>query len=476
MARRRTLKRRPWPRRTARLRFTAVYGVLFLISGAALIGVTYTLFERATEYTAPHLPQIPRTPALHDLGNSRITLPGPTSVSLPALFSDQSQLAKAQHHLALALGPLKNLPRVITSLRQLPRERRELVADQHRLTAAVNQLAAAVHQVARAGPIEAAQRAADSHQLLVDSGIALAVVAALALLAGWVVAGRMLRPIRTITRTARRISSTSLDERLALDGPPDELRELADTLDDLLDRLQASFEAQHQFAANASHELRTPLARQRALIQVALADPEATLASLRAAHERVLASEQDLEQMIDALLELTRGEAGAQRRERLDLAALASEALLAREPEIEAGGLQARPTLEPAPTAGDPRLIANLIDNAIAHNAPGGLIEIATGTRDAQAYVKIANTGPDVPPQEIERLFEPFQRLGAARTGHNGGHGLGLAIVRAIATAHGARLDAHPRPGGGLVIDVAFPPVENANAEPALRATSGARA
>ena len=194
---------------------------------------------------------------------------------------------------------------------------------QHQLAQGQRQLADAVHQLAQVGPVQAAQRAADSHQLLVDSGIALAIVAVLAVLAGWLVAGRMLRPIRTITRTAQRISSTSLHERLALDGPQDELKELGDTLDDLFGRLDAAFEAQRQFVANASHELRAPLTRQRALIQVALADPDASLASLRAAHERVLASEQQLEQMIDALLALTRGQAGLERRERLDLAALA---------------------------------------------------------------------------------------------------------------------------------------------------------
>ncbi len=190
-----------------------------------------------------------------------------------------------------------------------------------------------MHQLAQVGPVQAAQRAADSHQLLVNSGIALAIVAVLALLAGWLVAGRMLRPIRTITRTARRISSTSLHERLALDGPQDELKELGDTLDDLFGRLDAAFEAQRQFVANASHELRAPLTRQRALIQVALADPDANFASLRAAHERVLASEQHLEQMIDGLLALTRGQAGLERRERLDLAALAAQVLRMRDSE-----------------------------------------------------------------------------------------------------------------------------------------------
>ena len=455
-----------WPRRTARLRFTAVYGGLFLLSGAALIAITYTLFERATEYTTPHLPRIPHAPAIHDLGQQLKTIPAfPVGLSVPQLAYDQHQLAKAQNQLTHTLGPLK----AGTSLRefslpQLAQDQRALLRDQHQLTTAVNQLAAAVHEVARAGPVEAAQRAADSHQLLVDSGIALAIVAVLALLVGWFLAGRMLRPIRTITRAARKISSSSLNERLTLDGPPDELKELGDTLDDLFDRLEASFEAQRQFAANASHELRTPLARQRALIQVALADPEASLSSLRAAHERVLASEQHLEQLIDGLLALTRGQAGPQRHEQLDLASLASDGLLARESELEGGKLEVRATLAPAPMAGDPRLVerlvANLIDNAIAHNEPGGHLELTTGTRDDHAFVSITNTGPAVPAEEIERLFEPFQRLGDARTRHNSGHGLGLSIVQAIAVAHGAALDARARPDGGLTIDVAFPPAQ----------------
>ena len=323
-----------------------------------------------------------------------------------------------------------------------------------------------MHQIAQAGSVEAAQRAADSHQLLVDSGIALAIVAVLALLAGWLVAGRMLRPIRTITRTARRISSASLNERLALDGPQDELKELGDTLDDLLDRLEASFEAQRQFAANASHELRTPLTRQRALIQVALADPQASFASLRAAHERVLASEQHLEQMIDALLALTRGQAGLERRERLDLEILASQALLAREADLADSDLDARATLATAPMAGDPRLIErlidNLIDNAIRHNTPGGQIEIVTETRDQRAFLAIANSGPAIAPEQIQRLFQPFQRLAATRTRHTNGHGLGLSIVQAIADAHGAELTARARPQGGLAIEVSFPPATGA--------------
>ena len=162
----------------------------------------------------------------------------------------------------------------------------QLTRDQHQLAQAVHQLALAVHQVAQAGTVQAAQRAADSHELLVNSGIALALVAVLALLAGWLVAGRMLRPIRTITRKARRISSTNLHERLSLEGPDDELKELGDTLDDLFGRLDASFEAQRHFVANASHELRTPLTVERTLLQVALDDPDTTPEEWRATAKR----------------------------------------------------------------------------------------------------------------------------------------------------------------------------------------------
>jgi signal transduction histidine kinase len=203
------------------------------------------------------------------------------------------------------------------------------------------------------------------------------------------------------------------------------------------------------------------LTRQRALIQVALADPQASFDSLRAAHERVLASEQHLEQMIDGLLTLTRGQAGLERRERLDLAAVTSQAMLARDSQLAGLDLGVRARLGTAPTAGDPRLverlIANLIDNAISHNTADGQIEITTGSRDPHAFVSIANTGPRVPPEKIESLFQPFQRLGRARTHHDSGHGLGLSIVQAIANAHDAELSARPRAEGGLAIEVSFP-------------------
>jgi signal transduction histidine kinase len=457
------------PRRTARLRLTALYGGLFLVSGVALVATTYVLFERATEYRAPRLPTIPHTAAIQHL---QLPLP-PAKPPIPpgqsVVIQHPHQLAQAQQDLGQAYQELVQAgPRLTFGVpAELTRIRHQLAQAQDQLAQGQHQLADAVHQLAQVGPVQAAQRAADSHQLLVDSGIALAIVAVLALLAGWLVAGRMLRPIRTITRTARRISSTSLHERLALDGPQDELKELGDTLDDLFGRLDAAFEAQRQFVANASHELRAPLTRQRALIQVALADPDASSTSLRTAHERVLASELQLEQMIDALLALTRGQAGLERREHVDLALVASEALLACESEAAARDLDVRATLATAPAAGDQRLVerlvANLLDNAIRHNVPQGNVQITTGVRHQRAFLALANSGPAIAPEQIQRLFQPFQRLNGARTQHAGGHGLGLSIVQAIATAHRAELTASARPQGGLTSELSFPPSSGAD-------------
>jgi signal transduction histidine kinase len=477
------------PRRTARLRLTTLYGGLFLLSGVALVATTYVLFERATEYRAPHLPTIPRTPAIQHL-QLPFKPPGrPTPPGQSVVIEHGHPLAQAQQELAHAQYELGQAgPRLIVGVpTQLARVQHQVTQAQHQLEQDQRQLADAVHQLAAVGPVQAAQRAADSHQLLVNSGIALAIVAVLAVLGGWLIAGRMLRPIRTITRTARRISSTSLHERLALDGPQDELKELGDTLDDLFGRLDAAFEAQRQFVANASHELRAPLTRQRALIQVALADPDANSASLRAAHERVLASERHLEQMIDGLLALTRSQAGLDGREHIDLAAIASEALLARESEAAGRDLDVRATLAPASTAGDPRLverlIANLLDNAIRHNVPQGHVEITTGTRHQDAFLTITNSGPTIPPEEVPRLLQPFQRLHGTRTAHGSGNGLGLAIVSAIAAAHRATLTAQPHPGGGLIVEVTFPSaslnakqINTTQQRPALETSVGTQA
>ncbi len=305
------------------------------------------------------------------------------------------------------------------------------------------------------------QHGADVRALAFVSLIALVAMAAISMGLGWLVAGRVLRPLRTITSAAREISATDLHRRLALAGPDDEFKELGDTFDGLLERLDASFQAQRQFVANASHELRTPLARLKTLAQVALADPNASVESLRAAHDRVLASEQQLEQLIDALLSLARGECGLERRQSVDLAGLAGDVLAERGGEIERRGLRLNTTLEAARVQGDPqlleRLAANLIDNAIRHNTAGGRIDVATATAAGASVLAVANDGPLVPVGELERLQAPFERLGEARTDRSDGHGLGLSIVHAIATAHGAQLDVGSRPEGGLAVEVRFP-------------------
>jgi signal transduction histidine kinase len=318
-----------------------------------------------------------------------------------------------------------------------------------------------VHQVAQAGSVQSAQRAADSHQLLVDSGIALAVVGALAVLAGWLVAGRMLRPIRTITRTARRISSTNLHERLALDGPEDELKELGDTLDDLFGRLDAAFQAQRRFVANASHELRTPLTRERALVQVALGDPS-TPEVWRTTGQELLASNREQEALIEALLTLASSEGGLEHSDRADLADICDAVLERHDGESGQPGAELERTIQSAPLEGDPRLIerllANLVDNAVAYNVPGGRVHVGSETREGRAVLTVSNTGPVIPAVELERIFQPFQRLDERRTHRrNGHHGLGLSIVGAIAAAHRASLTAEPLPEGGLSVTVVFP-------------------
>ena len=302
----------------------------------------------------------------------------------------------------------------------------------------------------------------DRQQLLIASAIAAAVFVMAAAALGWLLAGRVLRPLSTITAAARRISATSLHERLALPGPDDELKELADTLDSLFARLEDSFGAQRRFAASASHELRTPLTRERTLLQVTLADPAATAGTWQAVGLELLASNAEQERLIEALLTLAGSEAGPGEREPADLAAITSAALAAARPAISRLGLHVHADIQPVVLDGDPLLVqqlaANLIDNAVRHNIPGGDIQVTTTTSPVGAVLSVANSGQPIPPAEVDRLFQPFQRLGSRPARRDGGHGLGLSIVRAIATAHAAAITARPRPGGGLAIDVTFPP------------------
>ena len=300
----------------------------------------------------------------------------------------------------------------------------------------------------------------DVHQLLAGSAIALVVLVPSSLGLGWLVAGRLLGPLRTITAAARDISTSDLHRRLALGDPDDELKELGWTLDDLFARLEASFESQRRFVANASHELRTPLAGQRTLIQVALADPHASAETLRSSCEEVLTLSSLLERLIDALLTLATGERGIERWEAFDLADVAGSVLASHRREAEDRGIAVEPALTPAPMAGDPRLVkslvVNLVNNGLRHNRSGGRLEVVTAPAAGRASISVKNTGPVVAADEVERLFQPFQRGQDRATRRDVGHGLGLAIVQAIAAAHGAALTARARPEGGLEVGVRF--------------------
>jgi signal transduction histidine kinase len=311
--------------------------------------------------------------------------------------------------------------------------------------------------------VDSHQRIADLQVLAIVSVLALAVMAAVSMGLGWLIAGRVLRPLRTITTAARDISATNLHQRLALEGPDDEFKELGDTFDGLLGRLEQSFQSQRQFVANASHELRTPLARLKTLAQVALSDPDASVESLRAAHKRVLVAEQQLERLIGALLSLASSERALDHREPVDLMAVTEEVIAARRQEIELQGLELNAALEGARVEGSRQLIeqlvANLLDNAIRHNTTEGRIDVTIATAPTEAVLSVANSGTVIAPAELERLQRPFQRLGAERISQGDGHGLGLSIVDAIATAHGASLAVSPQPAGGLHVEVRFPNV-----------------
>ena len=270
----------------------------------------------------------------------------------------------------------------------------------------------------------------------------------------------MLRPVREITATARRASEQHLGERLALAGPRDELKELADTFDDMLERLDAAFATQRRFVANASHELRTPLTVMRTAIDVTLAKPSPTARQLTGMAVRVRRSIDKAESMIEALLTIAVSDQGKLSSEFTDLATLAEDAIDAAAPEIERLNLRVEAKLDPAETTGDPqlleRMIANLVGNAVRHNEAGGWIRLCTGSSDAAVHLEIANSGPFVPDDAVPSLFEPFRRM-EARTGVRDGVGLGLSIARSVATAHRATVTARSQPDGGLDISVVIP-------------------
>jgi signal transduction histidine kinase len=303
--------------------------------------------------------------------------------------------------------------------------------------------------------------ALDTSQFFVGSGIILVAMIAGSVLLGWFAAGRVLRPLKVMTTTTRQISERNLHERLALDGPDDELKDLGVTIDGLLARLEAAFESQRRFVANASHELRTPLMLSQTLLQVALADPAITLGSLQAACQEAIDAGRDQAELIDALLTLARSQRGLEHPEPVDLTAIVADALEAQQPSAAARRLQVDAVLEDASVTGDARLIyrlvSNLIANAIRYNIAGGRVEVKLAVSATGTTLTVTNTGPFVPPDQVSRLLQPFQRAAPDRTASPNGLGLGLSIVADITEAHGAGLEVRARPEGGLTVAVSFP-------------------
>ncbi|MFD3992859.1 sensor histidine kinase [Streptomyces sp. NPDC058548] len=297
--------------------------------------------------------------------------------------------------------------------------------------------------------------------LLRRSLFALLGLSVIAFAFGYAMAGRVLSPLGRITRTARQVAGSDLSRRIELDGPDDELKELADTFDEMLDRLERAFTAQQRFVANASHELRTPLAINRTLLEVHLSDPGAPV-ELQQLGKTLLATNERSEQLVEGLLLLARSDNQIIERKPVDLAEVAERGVDQVHAEAEAKGVEIRGERAPAVVQGNgvllERITLNLLQNAVRYNvAEGGWVEVTTETEHGQAVLVVSNTGPVVPAYEIDNIFEPFRRLRQERTGSDKGVGLGLSIARSVARAHGGRIIAEPREGGGLVMRVTLP-------------------
>ncbi|HWE59896.1 MAG TPA: HAMP domain-containing sensor histidine kinase [Solirubrobacteraceae bacterium] len=388
--------RRFWPQRL-RTRLAVFYSLLFLAAGLGLVALAYTLADNLLVPTVgPKLQRL--TPSQQAV--LRLCKPQPSSKKL---------LAQCQHLITL-VSPSRN------------------------------------------GDVLAALK------LAVVIAVVLVAVGAVAL--GWLAAGRALRPVRSITEAALRASELRLGQRLSLSGPEDELKALGDTFDVMLERLDAAFTSQKRFVANAAHELRTPLTAMRTAIEVTLSKPERTTEQLEEMAERVQRAAARAEATIEAMLTLAASELGATAAEGVDLATAAEDALDAARRSIDRQGIQVAASLEPAPTRGDrvllERMVANLVENAVRHNHPGGSIWIRTHRQSGSSVFEVANTGPEVPAEQIPILFEPFARA-QQRVNFDDGVGLGLSIADAIARAHDARITAQQRPGGGLDLSVRVP-------------------
>ncbi|MGW7412308.1 sensor histidine kinase [Streptomyces sp. NPDC054863] len=388
----------PWIRSTIRIRLTLLYGGMFLIAGILLLSIIYLL-------TAQALRDGTQQPDFQVTGQN-IHFSSPTCPDLAAAQNNNELNAV----LRSCLGGL----------------RQEALND-----------------------------------LLNRSLLALVGLSVIAFAFGYAMAGRVLSPLGRITRTARRVAGTDLSRRIEMDGPDDELKELADTFDEMLDRLERAFTAQQRFVANASHELRTPLAINRTLLEVHLSDPGAPV-ELQQLGRTLLATNERSEQLVEGLLLLARSDNQIVERKPVDMAEVATRALEQTRGEAQDKGVELRGEQEPAVVQGNgvllERIALNLVQNAVRYNvAENGWVEVTTGMEHGQAVLVVSNTGPVVPAYEIDNLFEPFRRLRTERTGSDKGVGLGLSIARSVARAHGGRIIAEPREGGGLVMRVTLP-------------------
>ncbi|GAA3163498.1 MULTISPECIES: sensor histidine kinase [Streptomyces] len=388
----------PWLRPTIRIRLTLLYGGMFLIAGILLLSIIYLLAAQA----------------LHDGGSGQSFQVTGTNIDITSETCPQLDTATTNSQLNDMLKQCN-----------------------------------------------AAQRQHALDDLLSRSLGALLGLAIIAFAFGYAMAGRVLSPLGRITRTARAVAGSDLSRRIELDGPDDELKELADTFDDMLERLQRAFTAQQRFVGNASHELRTPLAINRTLLEVQLSDPNAPV-ELQQLGKTLLATNERSEQLVEGLLLLARSDNQIVERGPVDLAEVASQAIDQVHGEAEAKGVDIRGHRAPAVVQGNgvllERIALNLVQNAVRYNVPeGGWVEVTTEVQHGQAVLVVSNTGPVVPAYEIDNLFEPFRRLRTERTGSDKGVGLGLSIVRSVARAHGGHIYARPREGGGLVMRVTLP-------------------
>ncbi|MFD5080051.1 sensor histidine kinase [Streptomyces sp. NPDC058371] len=390
----------PWLRPTIRIRLTLLYGGMFLIAGILLLSIIYLLAAQALNTGNEPLFKIVDGNAIKVTSTTCTAVDGATNLPLEQFNAAISTCIDHQRQVAL-------------------------------------------------------------DNLLSRSLLALLGLAIIAFAFGYAMAGRVLSPLGRITRTARAVAGSDLSRRIELDGPDDELKELADTFDDMLERLQRAFTAQQRFVGNASHELRTPLAINRTLLEVHLSDPAAP-AELQQLGKTLLATNERSEQLVEGLLLLARSDNQIVERKPVDLAEVASRAVDQVLSEADAKGVEIRGERAPVIVQGNgvllERIALNLVQNAVRYNVPGdGWVEVTTEFQHGQAVLVVSNTGPVVPAYEIDNLFEPFRRLRTERTGSDKGVGLGLSIARSVARAHGGHIAAVPREGGGLVMRVTLP-------------------